>query len=65
MSDSCLVAFQRSLLKVFHKEYIYYIYKHFYGREVYVIGSHVYSFEFPPASAQISKFCALDSVLKC
>ena len=30
---------------VSHKEYIYCIYKQpFYGREVYVIGSHVYSF---------------------
>ncbi len=49
-----------------HKEYIYCIYKQpFYGREVYVIGSHVYSFEFPPASAQIIKLCAVDGVLKC
>jgi hypothetical protein len=40
------------------KEYIYCIYKQpFYGREVYMIGSYVYSFEFPPASAQIIKLC--------
>ena len=37
-----------------HKENTYCIYElSIYGREVYVIGSHVYSFEFPPASAQI------------
>jgi hypothetical protein len=49
-----------------HKEYIYCIYKPpFYGREVYMIGSHVYSVEFPPASAQIIELCAVASVLKC
>jgi hypothetical protein len=37
-----------------HKENTYCIYKlSVYGREVYVIGSHVYSFEVPPASGQI------------
>jgi hypothetical protein len=30
-----------------------------------LIGSHTYSFEFPPASAQIIKLCAVDGVLKC
>jgi hypothetical protein len=49
-----------------HKEYIHCIYKQpFSGREVYVIGSHVYSFEFPPASAQIIELCDVASVLKC
>jgi hypothetical protein len=49
-----------------HKEYIYCIYKHpFCGREVYVIGSHVYSFEFPPASVQMIELGAVASVLKC
>ena len=65
MSDSCLVAFHRSLLKAFHKEYIYYIYKqHFYGREVYVTRSHVCSFEFPPASAQIIEPCAVATIFE-
>jgi hypothetical protein len=48
-----------------HKDYIYCIYKQpFYGREVYVIGSHVYSFEFVPASAWIIKLGAAATVLK-
>jgi hypothetical protein len=48
-----------------HKEYIYCIYKQpFYGREVYVIGSHIYSFEFPPDSAQIIELHAVTSILK-
>jgi hypothetical protein len=42
-----------------HKEYI------FYGREAYIIGSHVYVFEFPPASEQIIELRAVASVLKC
>jgi hypothetical protein len=47
-----------------HKGYIYCIYKQpFYGREVYVIGSHVYSFEFSPASAQMIELCAVAGVL--
>jgi hypothetical protein len=29
-----------------------------------MIGSHVYSFEFPPASAEIIELCAVASVLK-
>ena len=54
MSDSCQAAPCMSLHNASHKEYIYCIYKQpFYGREVCVIESHVYSFEFPPASAQI------------
>jgi hypothetical protein len=37
-----------------HKEYISCISKQtFYGREIHVVESHVYSFEFPPAPAQI------------
>ena len=53
-------------IHVSHKEYIYCIYKqYFYGRKVYVIGSHVYSVEFPPASTQIIKLCAVASILKC
>jgi hypothetical protein len=35
------------------------------GEKCMCIGSHAYSFEFPPASAQIIKLCAVDSVLKC
>jgi hypothetical protein len=30
-----------------------------------VIGSHVYSFEFPPASAQVIELHAVASVLIC
>jgi hypothetical protein len=38
----------------------------FLWKEKYMqIGSHVYSFEFLPASAQIIKLCAIDGVLKC
>jgi hypothetical protein len=45
------------------KECIYCIYKQpFYGREVYVIGSHVYSREFPSTSAQIIELCAIVTV---
>ena len=35
------------------------------GEKYMWIGSHVYSFEFLPASAQIIKLCAIDGVLKC
>jgi hypothetical protein len=43
-----------------HKEYMYCIYKQpFYGREVDVIGSHVYSFEFRSTSAQIIRLCVV------
>ena len=35
------------------------------GEKYMWIGSHAYSFEFPPASAQIIKLCAVDGVLKC
>ena len=35
----------------------------FYGREVYVIGLQLYSFEFSPDSAQIFELCAIASVL--
>ena len=35
------------------------------GEKYMWIGSHVYSFEFLPASAQIIKLCAVDGVLKC
>ena len=35
------------------------------GEKYMWIGSHTYSFEFPPASAQIIKLCAVDGVLKC
>jgi hypothetical protein len=48
-----------------YKEYIYYIYKQpFYGREVHVIGSHVYSHEFPSTSGQIIELCAAVTVFK-
>jgi hypothetical protein len=44
---------------------MYCIYKQpFYGRKVYVIGSHVYSFEFSLASAQIIKLHAVANVWK-
>lgn len=47
------------------KKYIHCIYKQpFYGKEVYVIGSHVYSLEFTPTLAQIIELCAVVSVLK-
>jgi hypothetical protein len=35
------------------------------GEKYMWIGSHAYSFEFSPASAQIDKLCAVDGVLKC
>ena len=35
------------------------------GEKYMWIGSHVYSFVFPPASVQIIKLCAIDGVLKC
>ena len=35
------------------------------GEKYMWIESHAYSFEFPPASAQIIKLCAVDGVLKC
>ena len=35
------------------------------GEKYMWIWSHAYSFEFPLASAQIIKLCAVDGVLKC
>jgi hypothetical protein len=66
MSDSCQVAAHTALYNASHKEYIYYIYKQpYYGREVYVIRSHVYSFEFPPALAQINEPRAVTTTSFC
>jgi hypothetical protein len=65
MSNSCQTAPKKALQNASHKEYIYYIYKQpFCGREVYVTGSHVYSYEFPPASAQIIEPCAVDTIFE-
>jgi hypothetical protein len=48
-----------------HKEFLYCIYKQpLYGKEVYVIGSHVYSCEFPSTSAQIIELHAILTVFK-
>ena len=48
-----------------HKECIYCTYKQLiYGRETYVIGSHVYSLEFPSTSAQIIELCAVATVFE-
>ena len=48
-----------------HKECIYCTYEQlFYGREAHVIGSHVYFFEFPPASAQIFELDAVAAIFK-
>jgi hypothetical protein len=45
--------------------HLLYLKQPFYGRKVYVIELHVYSFESPLPLAQIIELCAVASVLKC
>ena len=35
-----------------------------YGKASYIMGSHAYSLEFPPASAQVTELCAVATIFE-